>query len=50
MRDLVALSCEKCKHKNYTATKNKKLTPDKLQRRKYCPVCRTHAVHKEVKV
>ena len=30
MRDLVGLSCERCKNKNYTATKNKKLTPDKF--------------------
>ena len=36
MRDLVGLSCERCKNKNYTATKNKKLTPDKLVRRKFC--------------
>ncbi len=50
MRDLVALSCEQCKNRNYTATKNKKLTPDKLVRRKFCPVCRTHTSHKEAKV
>ena len=50
MRDLIALSCEQCKHKNYRTTKNKKLKPDKLTLRKFCPACRSHTSHKELKV
>ncbi|HDI78397.1 MAG TPA: 50S ribosomal protein L33, partial [Desulfobacteraceae bacterium] len=30
-------------------TKNKKRTPDKLAFKKYCPHCRTHTLHKEIK-
>jgi len=50
MRDLIALSCEQCKQKNYTTTKNKKTTTEKVSLRKFCPFCRTHTSHKEGKV
>jgi len=50
MRDLISFQCEQCKRRNYTTTKNKKLTTDKLARRKFCPSCRTHTNHKESKV
>jgi large subunit ribosomal protein L33 len=50
MRDLISLVCETCKRKNYTSTKNKKKTTDKLAFRKYCPFCRSHVVHREGKV
>jgi large subunit ribosomal protein L33 len=49
MRDIVSLGCTECKRKNYSTTKNKKTTPDKLEFRKYCPHCRRHTVHKETK-
>ncbi len=49
MRDIVSLACTECKRKNYTTTKNKKSTPDKLQFKKYCSFCRTHTPHKETK-
>jgi large subunit ribosomal protein L33 len=50
MRELIALSCEQCKRKNYTTTKNKKNTPDKIALRKFCPACRVHTAHREIKV
>ena len=50
MRDLITLVCEGCKRKNYTTTKNKKKTTDKLAFRKFCPACRSHTSHKEGKV
>jgi len=50
MRDIVALACDRCKHKNYTTTRNKKSTPDKLAVKKFCPACRTHTLHREAKV
>ncbi len=50
MREQIALQCEPCKQKNYTATRNKKLKTEKLQTKKFCPFCRTHTVHKEVKI
>jgi len=49
MRDIITLGCEKCKGRNYTTTKNKRKTPEKLVIKKYCPTCRTHTVHKETK-
>ncbi|MEJ5299958.1 MAG: 50S ribosomal protein L33 [Thermodesulforhabdaceae bacterium] len=49
MRVLITLACSECKRRNYTTTKNKKTTPDKLAFRKYCPSCRKHTEHKETK-
>jgi large subunit ribosomal protein L33 len=49
MRDIIILSCTTCKQKNYTTTKNKRRTPDKLEFKKYCRFCQTHTVHKETK-
>jgi len=50
MRDLIGLSCEGCKRRNYTTTKNKKRQPDKIGMKKFCPFCRLHTLHKESKV
>jgi large subunit ribosomal protein L33 len=50
MRDQIFLACEECKRKNYRASRNKKLTTDKLEQKKYCPFCRSHKLHKEGKV
>lgn len=50
MRDLISFQCEQCKRRNYTSTKNKKKTTEKLSLRKFCPACRSHTQHKEGKV
>jgi large subunit ribosomal protein L33 len=49
MRDIVTLACSECKQRNYTTTKNKRNTPDKLEFNKYCRFCRKHTAHKETK-
>jgi len=49
MRDIITLACTDCKERNYTTTKNKKTTPDRLELKKYCRHCRKHTVHKETK-
>lgn len=49
MRDLITLACQKCKRRNYSTTKNKSRTPDKLEMKKYCRFCRSHTPHKETK-
>jgi large subunit ribosomal protein L33 len=49
MRDIVTLACAECKNRNYTTTKNKKTTPDKLELKKFCSTCRKHTAHKETK-
>ncbi|MDA8418021.1 MAG: 50S ribosomal protein L33 [Desulfobacteraceae bacterium] len=49
MRDIITLGCTDCKQRNYSSTKNKRKTPNKLELKKYCPFCRTHTLHKETK-
>jgi large subunit ribosomal protein L33 len=49
MRDIVTLACTECKQRNYTTTKNKKNTPDKLEFKKYCRFCQKHTPHRETK-
>ena len=48
-RDIIQLICQDCKRKNYSTTKNKRRTPDKLELKKYCSHCRGHKVHREGK-
>jgi large subunit ribosomal protein L33 len=49
MRVHVILACSECKNRNYITEKNKKNDPDRLELRKYCPKCRKHTVHREVR-
>jgi len=49
MREIITLSCGACKRRNYSNTRNKKKQTEKLEIKKYCPFCRTHTLHKEVK-
>jgi large subunit ribosomal protein L33 len=49
MREIVTLACTVCKQRNYTTTKNKRTTPDKLELKKYCRFDRRHTIHKEIK-
>ena len=48
-RVLVTLVCEECKNMNYTVSKNKKNTTERLELNKYCPKCRKTNKHKEKK-
>ena len=48
-RVLVTLSCEECKTPNYTVSKNKKNTTERLELNKFCPKCRKNTLHKEAK-
>ena len=50
MRDLISLQCDRCKRRNYTSSRNKKKSTDKLALKKFCPSCRAHTLHKESKV
>ncbi|HDI60526.1 MAG TPA: 50S ribosomal protein L33 [Desulfobacteraceae bacterium] len=49
MRIIITLACTECKQRNYTTTKNKRTTPDKLELSKYCRFCRRHTRHRETK-
>jgi large subunit ribosomal protein L33 len=49
MRDILQLACQKCRRRNYSTTKNKKKTSERLEMRKFCRFCRAHTDHKESK-
>ena len=49
IRIVVNLACEECKRKNYTTTKNKRNTPNRLELKKYCKWDRKVTVHRETK-
>ena len=50
VRIKLLLECTECKRGNYATEQNKRNTPNKLELRKYCPWCRKHTVHREVKI
>ena len=49
MRVKITLACTECKQRNYDTMKNKKNTPDRLERNKFCPFCKKHTPHRETK-
>ncbi len=49
MRLIITLACTECKRRNYSSTKNKRNTPDRLELKKYCKFCRRHTLHRETK-
>ncbi|MBW3563132.1 MAG: 50S ribosomal protein L33 [Acidobacteria bacterium] len=49
IREIIHLQCTECKRKNYSTTRNKKKTTEKLEMSKFCRFDRKHTVHKEVK-
>ncbi|MGE5848781.1 MAG: 50S ribosomal protein L33 [Candidatus Methylomirabilota bacterium] len=49
MREIITLACGECKRRNYSTRKNKRNTPDRLERSKYCRWCRKHTTHRETK-
>ena len=46
-RDKIILACGECKNRNYFTTKNKRLHPERVEWKKYCPRCNKHQTHKE---
>jgi large subunit ribosomal protein L33 len=48
-REIITLQCTDCKNKNYSTTKNKKTTTERLEMNKFCRKCRKHTGHKEIK-
>ncbi|MCX5764047.1 MAG: 50S ribosomal protein L33 [Gemmatimonadetes bacterium] len=48
-REKIILACGECKNRNYFTTKNKRLHPERVEWKKYCPRCNKHQVHKETK-
>ncbi|MEW6049586.1 MAG: 50S ribosomal protein L33 [Candidatus Zixiibacteriota bacterium] len=48
-RDRITLACGECKRRNYDTTKNKRLHPERVEFRKFCPFCNKHTAHKETR-
>lgn len=46
---LECTACESVKQRNYRSSRNRYNTPDKMALKKFCPRCREHTMHKEVK-
>ncbi|OUM95036.1 MAG: 50S ribosomal protein L33 [Thermobacillus sp. ZCTH02-B1] len=49
MRVIITLACTNCKQRNYTTSKNKRTTPDRIELRKYCKFCNEHTLHRETR-
>ena len=49
MREPIQFQCTECSRINYSATKDKKKHPDRIEVKKFCPFCRKHVLHKELK-
>jgi len=48
-REIITFQCTECKRRNYSGTKNKKTMTERLELKKFCPSCRKHQMHKEIK-
>lgn len=48
-RILITLQCGECRERNYSSSKNRRNDTQRLERRKYCPRCRSHRTHREVR-
>jgi large subunit ribosomal protein L33 len=49
MREIITLACGECKRRNYSTTKNRRKTSERLELNKFCRSCRKHTAHKESK-
>ena len=48
-RILITLGCSDCRERTYSTDKNRRNDPDRLELKKYCPRCRMHTSHREVR-
>ena len=48
-RVIITLACSECRERNYMTDKNRRNDSDRLELRKYCPRCRVHRPHREVR-
>jgi large subunit ribosomal protein L33 len=49
IRPVIHLACTECRERNYTTVKNRRNDPGRLELNKFCPRCRAHKLHREVK-
>lgn len=48
-RVIITLACTECRERTYTTEKNRRNDPDRIELRKFCPRCRRHVLHREVR-
>jgi large subunit ribosomal protein L33 len=48
-RVVIDLACTVCRQRTYTTQKNRRNDPDRIELRKFCPRCRSHQPHREVR-
>ncbi|MBI4299370.1 MAG: 50S ribosomal protein L33 [Chloroflexi bacterium] len=48
-RTIITLGCTDCRERNYTSEKNRRNDTQRVELRKYCPRCRHHSLHREVR-
>ncbi|MCK9859655.1 MULTISPECIES: 50S ribosomal protein L33 [unclassified Paenibacillus] len=49
MRVTVTLACTECGDRNYTTSKNKRTTPERIELRKYSPRLKKYTIHRETR-
>lgn len=48
-REIITLACTECKRRNYQSKKEKRNTPERLEKMKFCKFDRKHTLHKETR-
>jgi large subunit ribosomal protein L33 len=48
-RIIITMACTDCRERNYTTDKNRRNDTQRLELRKFCPRCRGHTSHREVR-
>jgi len=48
-REIITLACTECKQRNYTTEKEKRNTPGRLEKKKFCKFEKKHTLHREIK-
>ena len=49
VRILITLGCTDCRERTYNSSKNRRNDPQRLELKKFCPRCRKHTMHREVR-
>ena len=48
-RLLITLGCGECRERTYATSKSRRNDPQRIELKKYCPRCRVHTLHREVR-
>ncbi len=49
VRTHINLQCTECRERTYHSEKNRRNDPGRLELNKFCPRCRVHRLHREVR-